>query len=146
MQGPRPAEGPFRDLPLVASSRIKTNQFYQRCERAAFRTLLKLDRGVYSTFWSLQQRSSNSNPNQNSLRNLDIAGDSCLKHRPYLCFCPPESCDPLFPTWVSYPSGKDMMKSWAFACIAALTIISCVAPLFPNEMFFAMVPFRRFGS
>mmetsp|Transcript_2244 Transcript_2244/g.3098 ORF Transcript_2244/g.3098 Transcript_2244/m.3098 type:complete len:85 (-) Transcript_2244:744-998(-) len=27
------------------------------------------------------------------------------------CFCPPDSCVPESPTWVSYVSGKVMMKS-----------------------------------
>mmetsp|Transcript_26577 Transcript_26577/g.25444 ORF Transcript_26577/g.25444 Transcript_26577/m.25444 type:complete len:92 (-) Transcript_26577:1853-2128(-) len=28
-----------------------------------------------------------------------------------LCFCPPDSCTPFSPTWVSYPSGNAEMKS-----------------------------------
>mmetsp|Transcript_12620 Transcript_12620/g.29946 ORF Transcript_12620/g.29946 Transcript_12620/m.29946 type:complete len:94 (-) Transcript_12620:564-845(-) len=27
------------------------------------------------------------------------------------CFCPPETAEPLSPTWVSYPSGKAEIKS-----------------------------------
>uniref|UniRef100_A0A1L8D777 Uncharacterized protein n=2 Tax=Nyssomyia neivai TaxID=330878 RepID=A0A1L8D777_9DIPT len=44
------------------------------------------------------------------------------------CFCPPESCVPLSPRRVSYPSGSDEMKLWIFAFLAA-SIISCCSTL-----------------
>mmetsp|Transcript_46567 Transcript_46567/g.149534 ORF Transcript_46567/g.149534 Transcript_46567/m.149534 type:complete len:149 (+) Transcript_46567:1950-2396(+) len=51
------------------------------------------------------------------------------------CFCPPESCVPRSPTSVLYWSGSFMMKSWAFAILAASMISSSVAPSFPKAMF-----------
>uniref|UniRef100_A0A147BU43 Putative transposase is481 family n=1 Tax=Ixodes ricinus TaxID=34613 RepID=A0A147BU43_IXORI len=35
------------------------------------------------------------------------------------CFCPPETVTPRSPSTVSYCFGKEVMKSWAFACLAA---------------------------
>ena len=40
------------------------------------------------------------------------------------CFCPPDRRVPLSPQNVSYPSGKDIIKSWMFAFLAASTISS----------------------
>mmetsp|Transcript_20486 Transcript_20486/g.58244 ORF Transcript_20486/g.58244 Transcript_20486/m.58244 type:complete len:165 (-) Transcript_20486:1418-1912(-) len=62
------------------------------------------------------------------------------------CFCPPDSWAPLSPTWVSYASGKDEMKSWALASLAASSISSCVADGRPYRMFWAMVVANRVGS
>mmetsp|Transcript_16711 Transcript_16711/g.38415 ORF Transcript_16711/g.38415 Transcript_16711/m.38415 type:complete len:129 (-) Transcript_16711:57-443(-) len=45
-----------------------------------------------------------------------------------LCFCPPDNWAPLSPTFVSYPSGNALMKSWQLAMRAASSICSCVAP------------------
>mmetsp|Transcript_23725 Transcript_23725/g.55289 ORF Transcript_23725/g.55289 Transcript_23725/m.55289 type:complete len:226 (-) Transcript_23725:1751-2428(-) len=44
------------------------------------------------------------------------------------CFWPPESCVPLSPTDVSYPSGNSMIVWWMLACTAACSISFCVAP------------------
>ena len=41
-----------------------------------------------------------------------------------LCFCPPETVTPLSPRTVAYPSGKDVMKSWALANLAASSTYS----------------------
>mmetsp|Transcript_5946 Transcript_5946/g.13010 ORF Transcript_5946/g.13010 Transcript_5946/m.13010 type:complete len:94 (+) Transcript_5946:1755-2036(+) len=62
------------------------------------------------------------------------------------CFWPPESCPPPSPTSVSNPLGNFMMKSYAFASIAACSICSRVAPGNPYAMFFAIVPLKRLGS
>mmetsp|Transcript_5911 Transcript_5911/g.10141 ORF Transcript_5911/g.10141 Transcript_5911/m.10141 type:complete len:103 (-) Transcript_5911:2126-2434(-) len=43
------------------------------------------------------------------------------------CFWPPESCEPLGPTWVSYWAGRLMMNAWMLASCAAETISSSVA-------------------
>mmetsp|Transcript_22436 Transcript_22436/g.34023 ORF Transcript_22436/g.34023 Transcript_22436/m.34023 type:complete len:114 (+) Transcript_22436:1873-2214(+) len=48
-----------------------------------------------------------------------------------LCFCPPLSCRPLSPTCVSNPSGKLMIKSYAFARLAAFSISSRLALSLP---------------
>ena len=67
-----------------------------------------------------------------------------------LCFCPPLSWDPPKPTSVWYPSLKSMMKSWAFAILAASSISLWVASLpvddAPRLMFSAMVPLKSLGS
>ena len=67
------------------------------------------------------------------------------------CFCPPDNWDvslllpeappmpELLPTNVSYPSGKDMMKSWALLSFAAYSMSSWVASGFPKRMFSPIV-------
>ena len=40
------------------------------------------------------------------------------------CRCPPESFSPNSPMIVSYPSGNSVMKSWALAALAAMTMSS----------------------
>mmetsp|Transcript_61858 Transcript_61858/g.182644 ORF Transcript_61858/g.182644 Transcript_61858/m.182644 type:complete len:150 (+) Transcript_61858:1054-1503(+) len=62
------------------------------------------------------------------------------------CFCPPDICVPLSPTSVSYPSGNDMMKSWALAILAASRICSSDAPGKPYAMFRAIVALNSVGS
>ena len=47
------------------------------------------------------------------------------------CFSPPLNLTPRSPTFVSYPSGKDMIRSCICAAFAALTISSDEAPNFP---------------
>ena len=51
------------------------------------------------------------------------------------CRCPPDSCIPRSPTMVSYPSGKAVMKSWQFACLAASSSSASEASGRPSIMF-----------
>ncbi|KAK9121838.1 hypothetical protein Syun_019455 [Stephania yunnanensis] len=48
-----------------------------------------------------------------------------------LRFCPPESCTPLSPTGVLYPSGNALTKPCTFAAFAASVTSSSVAPSLP---------------
>ena len=43
------------------------------------------------------------------------------------CFWPPERFVPRSSTWVSYPFGRAMMNSWAWAALAAATTSSSPA-------------------
>ena len=61
------------------------------------------------------------------------------------CFCPPESCTPRSPTSVSYPLGKDKMKSCALAALAAAMTDSREAEGRPYAMFSAILPTKRIG-
>mmetsp|Transcript_8488 Transcript_8488/g.15386 ORF Transcript_8488/g.15386 Transcript_8488/m.15386 type:complete len:100 (-) Transcript_8488:948-1247(-) len=63
-----------------------------------------------------------------------------------LCFCPPDNWLPRSPTSVSYPSGNVMIKSCAFAIIAAFSISACVASGKPYAIFFPIVVLNRVGS
>ena len=48
-----------------------------------------------------------------------------------LCLCPPDKVAPLSPTMVSYPSGKDITKSWNWAVVDAAMISSIEASVLP---------------
>ncbi|KAL8130455.1 hypothetical protein V2J09_019610 [Rumex salicifolius] len=67
-----------------------------------------------------------------------------------LCFCPPESCTPRSPTFVSYPCGRPETKAWALAKFAALTISSSVGETsfacLPYAMLARIVLLKRIGS
>mmetsp|Transcript_7444 Transcript_7444/g.11237 ORF Transcript_7444/g.11237 Transcript_7444/m.11237 type:complete len:144 (+) Transcript_7444:293-724(+) len=63
-----------------------------------------------------------------------------------LCFCPPLSMAERSPTSVLYPCSNDMMKSCAFAALAAATTSASLAPGLPYRMFSLMVPVKSTGS
>ena len=56
------------------------------------------------------------------------------------CFCPPDTFTPPCPRSVSYPLGKEVMKSWALAALQASTSSSSVAFASPQRRFSRMVP------
>mmetsp|Transcript_5390 Transcript_5390/g.22810 ORF Transcript_5390/g.22810 Transcript_5390/m.22810 type:complete len:312 (-) Transcript_5390:1584-2519(-) len=67
------------------------------------------------------------------------------------CFCPPESLEFLPPTTVSYPSGKEAMKSCAMPARAAATTSprgtdAASFPAAPAAMFARIVSWNRSGS
>mmetsp|Transcript_12211 Transcript_12211/g.22212 ORF Transcript_12211/g.22212 Transcript_12211/m.22212 type:complete len:134 (-) Transcript_12211:250-651(-) len=62
------------------------------------------------------------------------------------CFWPPETAAPPSPTCVSNPSGNETMKSYAFACRAALSISSMVASGRESLMFSFTEVSNRTGS
>mmetsp|Transcript_35558 Transcript_35558/g.93323 ORF Transcript_35558/g.93323 Transcript_35558/m.93323 type:complete len:104 (+) Transcript_35558:716-1027(+) len=63
------------------------------------------------------------------------------------CFWPPDSLPPRMPTSVVYPSPRSVvMKSCAFAILAASSISACVAPGLPYAMFCATLPLKSTGS
>jgi hypothetical protein len=74
-------------------------------------------------------------------------------HIGYLCFCPPESIPPEFPTLVSTPSGRVWTNSHALAFMhASFTLASCSYSDIPStvgrprRMFFLMVVSKSTGS
>mmetsp|Transcript_100248 Transcript_100248/g.272560 ORF Transcript_100248/g.272560 Transcript_100248/m.272560 type:complete len:144 (+) Transcript_100248:415-846(+) len=62
------------------------------------------------------------------------------------CFWPPLSCAPRSPTDVWYWSSNLVMKSWAFASLAAAIASSSVAPSRPYLMLSSTLPAKRTGS
>mmetsp|Transcript_16326 Transcript_16326/g.39346 ORF Transcript_16326/g.39346 Transcript_16326/m.39346 type:complete len:158 (+) Transcript_16326:116-589(+) len=89
-----------------------------------------------------------------SLSSADVASSSsstlgCLisaRAMARRCFCPPDSCIPLSPTKVSYPSGKREMNSCALATSATLLTSSSVASSRPYLMLSAMETAKSTGS
>lgn len=64
--------------------------------------------------------------------------------RTHRCFCPPLSWMPRSPTSVSYPVGKDVIKSWALARRATRSTSSCEGrALYPCVWFVWFVVQRR---
>lgn len=62
---------------------------------------------------------------------------------PILCFSPPDSVSPSSPTYVSYPFGSVIMKSWIDAFFAASIISSLDAPGFAIAILFAIESWNR---
>mmetsp|Transcript_9797 Transcript_9797/g.16269 ORF Transcript_9797/g.16269 Transcript_9797/m.16269 type:complete len:222 (-) Transcript_9797:1812-2477(-) len=62
------------------------------------------------------------------------------------CFCPPDSCPPRMPTWVSYSFSRVITKACALASLAASSTSELVAPSLPYIMFSAIVPMKSTGS
>ncbi len=59
------------------------------------------------------------------------------------CFSPPDSFSPLSPTRVSYPCGREVIKSWMLASFAAFATSSSVACGLPYRMLYRMVSLNR---
>ena len=62
------------------------------------------------------------------------------------CFCPPLSWVPCSPTTVLYCWGREKMKSWTLAILAALMMSSIVASSLPKRTFSAIDVLKSIGS
>lgn len=59
------------------------------------------------------------------------------------CRSPPDRVRPPSPMGVSYPSGRSVMKSWAWAVRAAASMSAVVRSVLPRAMLSRTVPWNR---
>ena len=150
-----PAADPPPAMPPAASADPRTTILSEPCtvvSRCAMTIVVRGAPATSASSASCTKRSFSVSSALVASSRIRIAGlRNAARAMAIRCFCPPESLEFLPPTTVSYPSGKDAMKSCAMpARAAATTSPSGTAfasfPAAPAAMFARIVSWNSRGS